>query len=176
MAKRPPAVWNAPQKSPVATPKKINISRLSWTLAVKHYHDAEKFREEIKEKFGGMHELDWNKAKPTNTCALRVSYALYKIGVDMNGVAQNQMLTKKGSVGLPSVAADYANILDGGTELKKSMRLALNHRRGIILFKGGMEDASGHVTFFRDINCHDLRDNKYFENEGTTIWYWIMQQ
>ena len=127
--------------------------------------------EEVKHKIGGAVNMAW----VTNTCVIRVSYALNKAGEPIpNGWPG--LATAKGGDGKRYAyrVKEFKPYLDKKykkADISGTSRTAFEGKKGIIMFDvQGWSDATGHFDLWNGSNA---RYSEYFD-KASTIYLWTI--
>ena len=157
---------------PEPRPGYLDVSRMSYNRVANNFHRGAKFRrragDHVFSSRGSLNEA----RRDVNTCALRVSYALLKAGKRLRPSHGSWKYQKgAGKAWLTSTAERLADELAGG-EFVVSKRDIVG-RKGIIVFLGGFNRATGHVTLWNGTTCHfGSREGQW---EFPTIYFFEMK-
>ena len=163
----------------------ISIKNISYSLAeTNHYRlIGKEWVRNLEKQFGPQEKRgdNWLEAGVKGTCALRISVALTRAGVNFAPVLPNvrrKWYHTKRREYYPAKASDYPEkILTGGERLNGSRgqrKQAIQGRKGITYFGGNMGIYSGHMTFWNGHRLHYPADDGGHWNQPK-VWFWKMR-
>ncbi len=149
----------------------IDVSKVSYKTVAKHHHSTEFFKKNIADDIVGAGDVAWEDSGPgLNSCAVRMSIALAWGGINWGKEWPEcpRCWKLKGKTFVyPSKASDYKDLLKNPKKATKKSEIA--GQKGVILFEGGFQSASGHVTLWNGKKC--VHDDGYWDS-AQTIYFW----
>lgn len=153
----------------------LNIESASFARLRDNYETSgQTFLRLYGDKITGAGNARFSATGGQQTCAIRLSMALYLAGLRPPRVVNSWLYTVTNESGdvidrvyLPSLAADFASgmIIADGQEITERPT-----DQGVIYFGGGLRSASGHVTLWDGTRA---LDNGEYWNQPTKV-FWPM--
>ena len=154
----------------------ISVKQVSFKTAWNHHYEkvSQKTGKNLIRVYGSP--VNWLENIPTRgraSCALRISIALTWAGIAFPRIHYIWEHKKRGEI-YPVRASDYVDILATGEDLTGTpieKIKVIKNRKGIVYF-GGFDNYSGHLTLWDGKKLHFSNENSYWTMQ--TVIFWVM--